>query len=140
MAERKVDIYSYGKTIILDQRFVSAEDVVKKGYDLTARNPNRKEVYEYEPPVLEVSRQLKDVYTEAICLTAIADLYTKQGENKKALRYYRQSLNSWREIRSKLHKGWILTEIGKIYHDLSGPEEKNEKRDSSLRTRSFHSI
>ena len=32
------------------------EEAIKRGYDLTARNPNKKEEYEYEPPQILVSK------------------------------------------------------------------------------------
>ncbi len=39
--EKEISKYSW---------FVPVEEAIKRGYDLTARNPNKKEEYEYEPP------------------------------------------------------------------------------------------
>ena len=36
--------------------FVPVEEAIKRGCDLTARNPNKKEEYEYEPPQTLVSK------------------------------------------------------------------------------------
>ncbi len=50
--------------------FVPVEDIVKKGYDLSARNPNRKEAYEHELPkkllseVIEGEKQVTKLLNE----------------------------------------------------------------------------
>jgi type I restriction enzyme M protein len=50
--------------------FESAEKIVKKGYDLTARNPNRKEEYEHKAPevllaeIIEKEKQIGEILDE----------------------------------------------------------------------------
>jgi type I restriction enzyme M protein len=49
---------------------VPVEEIIKKGYDLTAKNPNRKEEFEYKPPeelvasILEKERQILEILKE----------------------------------------------------------------------------
>jgi len=50
--------------------FVSADEIVKKGYDLTARNPNRKEEYQHTSPqdllsgIIEKEKQISEILDE----------------------------------------------------------------------------
>jgi type I restriction enzyme M protein len=50
--------------------FESAEEIVKKGYDLTARNPNKKEEYEHTSPeillsgIIEKEKQISEILNE----------------------------------------------------------------------------
>ena len=49
---------------------VSTEEIAKRGYDLTARNPNKKEEYEHKPPeillseIIEKEKQIRKVLDE----------------------------------------------------------------------------
>jgi len=61
--------------------FVPVEEVIKRGYDLTTRNPNKKEEYEYEPPQVLVSKIMEK---EKRISEILDELYEALGtENKQ---------------------------------------------------------